>query len=621
MASNDDFDLFTKRSGRKKGRHEESNASHSGDQSDQRAAFLGQQSHHLGLQRQKAQERRQEKLRQEMAETLGSTAVSAKRPSRAGGALTIQESSGNSKQRRRKKRRDKRAQTDAADATLRFDPNAPVTSRRACGCQARGGEGHEMVAMCTQCGYVVCGAEARSSPSQRAPCLFCCALIDALSGDTIVSDDMAFAHAELGPLGTGEGRLATEVAVVHKVKQEAAKDALRRRDELLLFQQTRAQRTAVHDTQSDVIADAHSVWASEEDRKRHQREAKQLISRLEYEEGDAPHQISFALGPQGEVVVVEHDESQTKDVRKRMHRMLEGREADDDVVAVISDVPAADQKTSEYFRRHNMSDHAKKVYDHIQRAIDPSYGDTGDTSDRTSDRTSDHVDDHMGDHETVCLSMHQPWASLLVRGIKRMEGRQWPCDHRGRLFIHAAAHVPSPAEIMEVEAEYRKVYAPAKVAFPETYPVSRLLGCVTVTETLRGAEFNQRQRERQCRELSSSEYVMLCREPRVLPDDDDVFRLSGQHKFWHLPPHVCKHALRRLQPAPQTLLSDNNAKPDTATTKKQPAAAKEGEKSLKKKKKKTRRGKNKSQRNNKDKSGSSTAAAAPTDETLDEPLW
>ena len=27
----------------------------------------------------------------------------------------------------------------------------------------------------------------------------------------------------------------------------------------------------------------------------------------------------------------------------------------------------------------------------------------------------------------VCLSMHQPWASLLVRGIKRFEGRQNIC--------------------------------------------------------------------------------------------------------------------------------------------------------------------------------------------------
>lgn len=54
-----------------------------------------------------------------------------------------------------------------------------------------------------------------------------------------------------------------------------------------------------------------------------------------------------------------------------------------------------------------------------------------------------------------CLSMHQPWASLLVLGIKRFEGRGWPTEHRGRLWIASAARTPEPDEIKSVEAEYR----------------------------------------------------------------------------------------------------------------------------------------------------------------------
>lgn len=41
----------------------------------------------------------------------------------------------------------------------------------------------------------------------------------------------------------------------------------------------------------------------------------------------------------------------------------------------------------------------------------------------------------------MCLSMHQPWASLLVYGIKRVEGRGWNTDFRGRLWIHAGKSV------------------------------------------------------------------------------------------------------------------------------------------------------------------------------------
>lgn len=40
-----------------------------------------------------------------------------------------------------------------------------------------------------------------------------------------------------------------------------------------------------------------------------------------------------------------------------------------------------------------------------------------------------------------CMSMHQPWASLLVYGIKQHEGRVWSSAHRGRLWIAAASKV------------------------------------------------------------------------------------------------------------------------------------------------------------------------------------
>lgn len=69
-----------------------------------------------------------------------------------------------------------------------------------------------------------------------------------------------------------------------------------------------------------------------------------------------------------------------------------------------------------------------------------------------------------------CMSMHQPWASLLVRGIKkcgfclldfgatnfnldfyRHEGRTWYTKHRGPLWIAAAAKVPTQEEIDCIE--------------------------------------------------------------------------------------------------------------------------------------------------------------------------
>lgn len=37
-------------------------------------------------------------------------------------------------------------------------------------------------------------------------------------------------------------------------------------------------------------------------------------------------------------------------------------------------------------------------------------------------------------YRNPCLTMHQPWASLLVHGIKRVEGRSWPAPLAGIFF-------------------------------------------------------------------------------------------------------------------------------------------------------------------------------------------
>ena len=47
----------------------------------------------------------------------------------------------------------------------------------------------------------------------------------------------------------------------------------------------------------------------------------------------------------------------------------------------------------------------------------------------------------------MVLSMHQPWASLLVYGLKRIEGRAWPADYTGRLWIHATSTKPTAQDI------------------------------------------------------------------------------------------------------------------------------------------------------------------------------
>ncbi|HEX4591648.1 MAG TPA: ASCH domain-containing protein [Gemmataceae bacterium] len=45
--------------------------------------------------------------------------------------------------------------------------------------------------------------------------------------------------------------------------------------------------------------------------------------------------------------------------------------------------------------------------------------------------------------DTYALSLKQPWAALLVHGLKSIEVRNWPTPRRGRILIHAA-RIPDP---------------------------------------------------------------------------------------------------------------------------------------------------------------------------------
>jgi hypothetical protein len=53
-----------------------------------------------------------------------------------------------------------------------------------------------------------------------------------------------------------------------------------------------------------------------------------------------------------------------------------------------------------------------------------------------------------------CLSIRQPWATLLVKGIKDVENREWDTHYRGPVLIHAAKK-HDKEEIAKAVATYR----------------------------------------------------------------------------------------------------------------------------------------------------------------------
>ena len=56
-----------------------------------------------------------------------------------------------------------------------------------------------------------------------------------------------------------------------------------------------------------------------------------------------------------------------------------------------------------------------------------------------------------------CLSLLQPWASLVIMGLKKIETRSWQTAHRGPLFIHAS--IGKKGKVLALEAPFTKYIA------------------------------------------------------------------------------------------------------------------------------------------------------------------
>jgi hypothetical protein len=74
------------------------------------------------------------------------------------------------------------------------------------------------------------------------------------------------------------------------------------------------------------------------------------------------------------------------------------------------------------------------------------------------------------------LSVRQPYASLIVAGIKAIENRSWAPKYRGRLAIHASKSMRL-ADLNDARALCREIGAP----FPEEFPRGGILGTVDFT--------------------------------------------------------------------------------------------------------------------------------------------
>jgi hypothetical protein len=88
------------------------------------------------------------------------------------------------------------------------------------------------------------------------------------------------------------------------------------------------------------------------------------------------------------------------------------------------------------------------------------------------------------------LSVCQPWASLLVLGLKRLETRCWRTSYRGRLAIHAArSFSPAVRELCDQEP-FRSLLRGVGLGDPDRLPRGAVLGEATLLDCIRTDELD-----------------------------------------------------------------------------------------------------------------------------------
>ncbi|RVE74236.1 hypothetical protein OJAV_G00020050 [Oryzias javanicus] len=405
-----------------------------------------------------------------------------------------------------------------------------LPGRHSCDCLA---QKHKLINNCLSCGRIVCDQEG------SGPCLFCGTLVCTAEEQEILQRDSNKSQKLRKKL---MGDCAERELLPHQdaKMKDGLEKAIQHKDKLLEFDRNSVRRTQVLDDESDYFATESNQWLSPGEREKLKRKEEELRELRHASRKDRKITLDFA----GRQVI---DEGNNMDA---YYKKL------DETLRAMNNEPQSKEFSSSSGGRKNFSGLINPQF----RQSAPQWMDVGGGENHSSSvKQQASAEEQKGterhrlrlqDKELQeisdggwCLSMHQPWASLLVRGIKKVEGRTWYTSHRGRLWIAAAAKKPTPQEIAEVEEMYRRL-SKKEVKFPKDYPSGCLLGCVNVTDCLSQQQFREQLPET-CEE-SSSPFVFICTNPQELLVK---FPMKGKHKIWKLESHHHQGAKKGLVPS------------------------------------------------------------------------
>lgn len=429
---------------------------------------------------------------------------------------------------------------------------------------------HKILTNCLNCGKVIAESEG------WGPCLFC-------------GNPLEFHDQQGAKHGDARGYMESVGSIANTEEDrfnESYIRAVETKDRLLSYERDEKKRTKVFDDATDYYSESQNPWLTDAQREDALRRSKEDEKRLREEKRKIHATIDFV----GRTVISTDAQIQAE-MKERNKEEFQQWTEDTKSKTRLLNMMSSEEAGMSGARNHLSSD-SKELYDRLRSSLHATgrnmqqnwkpkenakkntRWDASADNDRVGDdlltgaastaflepsndttrllpaEESPHTD---AEDTGQTLSMHQPWASLLVHGFKRAEGRMWKSDYRGRLWIHAAAKVPGEFEIETLEMEYRSFYEAHKISIPPLpsqcggYPTSVLLGCVDVEEVWRNSEYRsvQAAHPNMPPEENDNEYIFWCMRPRRLLVP---VKMGGDNKIWRLPRASLSAVQRGLHP-------------------------------------------------------------------------
>ena len=277
-----------------------------------------------------------------------------------------------------------------------------LPGRNPCECQA---QKHDLVGNCTKCGRIVCVQEG------SGPCLFC--------------GNLVCTREELEVINRGSKK--SDQLMKKLMSDEAKTKAEQLRNKLLEFDKTSEKRTKVIDDESDYFSVDNDKWLTKDQRKKLKEREKEIWEQKHGSRLNKKYTFDFAGRKITEDTFdsTNYDPSKDAKVKEIMESSNEAmKEKFIQNISKKSEDSGAHVANPTVTRPVFIEKEASRIQNDVKNSNNNSSNKNYLSNERRQIRIQDAQLQEMRD-DGWCLSMHQPWASYLVHGIKMHEGNNF----------------------------------------------------------------------------------------------------------------------------------------------------------------------------------------------------